>query len=170
MTNLTELHRRAKVLTTKINATEKAHKELMDKLGAERGKCRQQIRMAGAALDLDKIALAESLIYVRGQYSNAGEDRAYALNKAIGYLIDNSGAPLWRCYLGTKSYDRWHGQSIEPEYGMGPTHGSVIFAIGVQSDVRKSREAGSLTPDEIEACLYYLSALEIIQKAKAEAA
>lgn len=170
MTNLTELHRRAKALTTEMNEAEKAHKARMDQLSAERGKCSQQIRMAGAALDLEKIALAESLIYVHGQYTKAGEDRAYVLDKAIRYMIDSAGAPLWRRYLGTKDYDRWHGQNVEPEYFMGPSHGYVIFEIGINQSVRDKREAGSLTPEEIEACLYYLGALEIIQKAKAEAA
>ncbi|OAN76736.1 hypothetical protein A8B82_15185 [Sulfitobacter sp. EhC04] len=170
MTSLTELHKEAARLTAQIKAEEEARDKTLKDLTAQRRACREAISMAGSALDLEKIKLAEQVIYVRGSFKEAGDDRHFTVNKAISVLTSDSGRFLWREYVGTKSYDRWHGQYIDAPYGMGPTHGHVIFAIGLNQSIRDHRACGNLTPEEIEACLYYLGALELIQESKAAAA
>lgn len=170
MTSLTELHKEAARLTAQIKAEEEARDKTLKDLTAQRRACREAISMAGSALDLEKIKLAEQVIYVRGSFKDAGDDRHFAVSKAISILASDSGRFLWREYVGTKSYGRWHGQYIDAPYGMGPTHGHVIFAIGLNRPIRDQRAAGELTAEEIEACLYYLGALELIQKSKAAAA
>ena len=170
MTSLTELHKEAARLTAQIKAEEEARDKTLKDLTAQRRACREAISMAGSALDLEKIALAEQVMYVRGSFKDAGDERHFAVKQAVYMLSSDDGRFLWREYVGTKSYDMWHGQYIDAPYGMGPTHGHVIFAIGLNDSIRKQREAGMLTPEEIEACLYYLGALELIQSAKAAAA
>jgi hypothetical protein len=110
------------------------------------------------------------MIYVRGSFKEAGDDRQYALSKAISALASYNGGFLWREYVGTKDYADWHGQYVDTPYGMSPTYGYVIFAIGLNQSIRDHRACGNLTPEEIEACLYYLGALELIQASKAAAA
>lgn len=141
------------------------HKAAADGFKAELVETVRLITASADGIDLDALKLAESVIEVRGTFDKAGDDRAHALQKAIDDLA-NGGQSLKKAYVGTKSYDRWHGQYIECGYGMGPSHGSVIFSIGI----RRSELGRDLTEAEIEAALYYLRNLQKIQAATASAA
>jgi|GEM_PF-976900 len=125
-------------------------------------------------LDLNKIGLAETIIFVDGSYDKAGKDRQSVIDDAIKSL--STGKPirpiygdLWNYYFGTKHYDAWHGQRSDHGYGFGPRHGNTIFRVGVVSDVRKERNQQDLTPEEIEAAIYYLVNIQSIQDTKNEA-
>ena len=59
-------------------------------------------------------------------------------------------------YFGIKSYDRWASQITNCEYGMGPSHGSIWFRIGL----RRPGQAAALTPEMRQACIRYLRALQ----------
>jgi hypothetical protein len=142
---------------------------------------REQIRLratvlssAVEGLDMGKITLAKTIVYVRGSYGRAGEDRASVIGDAIKQLA--TGEPnravygdLWCEYFGTKNYDRWSGQRCDCPYGMGPSHGSICFEVGLTSDVRKSRQQGDLTAAEIEAAIYYLTNIQRVQEAERKA-
>lgn len=126
-------------------------------------------------LDLEKIALAKTVIYVRGAYERAGEDRASVINDAIKQLA--TGEPvrqvygdLWQRYFGTKNYDRWSGQRSDHPYFMGPGHGSICFEVGIVESVRDKRKQSDLTADEIEAAIYYLTNIPRVQEAERKAA
>lgn len=123
-----------------------------------------RINQSLEGLDADKVALAETVIYVRGSYAKAGDDRASVLRDAINELATSDGGRLWRETFGTKSYDRWYGQRSDHPYGYGPRHGSLIFEIGLTRAVRARPQ--KITPDEIEAAIYYLTHLERIQRTK----
>lgn len=134
----------------------------------------QRIKAATEGLNTDKIALAKTIVYVRGSYAKAGEERGTALVRAIeqftsGKPIRQGYEDLWCTYFGTKDYDRWHGQYSPHTYGYGPSHGSIIFQIGVLDGVRKARKQEDLTPEEIEAVVYYLTVLERVQAIEAQA-
>ena len=120
-------------------------------------------------LDLTQIALAESVMYVRGDFKSAGEDREACRTQAVHWFATGESrghyGDLRHEYFGTKDYDRWHGQSSDHEYGYGPRHGSIIFCIGLCADARQR----NLTDAEKEACVYYLLNLTMIQKTQAEA-
>lgn len=127
----------------------------------------------GDGLDLAKIEAARKVIEVRGRYEHAGTDRRSVITDAIKQLV--TGEPirayygdLWRVAFGTKNYDRWSGQRSDHEYGYGPRHGSTVFSVGLASDVRK-RDPRELTPDEVEAAVYYLTNLERFQAAESKA-
>jgi hypothetical protein len=123
------------------------------------------LAMVTKGIDREKVALAETILCVRGSYANAGDDRFKILRKAIDDI--SAGCPiLVTRYLGTKNYERWHGQGIECTYGMGPSHGSVIFGIELRTNIRQRLACGHLTDEEKEAALYYLVALSDIQDCK----
>lgn len=161
-----------------LNAALAVH---IDNAKREEARLREEIRqrrsileMSAAGIDFDKVALAKTILTVRGTYADGGADRASVVSDAVKQLA--TGKPvrehygdLWRVFFGTKSYDRWYGQRCDCEYGYGPSYGSIIFDVGLTDAVRQSRTHADLTSDEIEACIYYLTNLERVQTAEAEA-
>ncbi|CAH2606465.1 conserved protein of unknown function (plasmid) [Rhodovastum atsumiense] len=129
------------------------------------GELQTEIRCLEAGIDLAKVALAETVLYVHGEFDRAGEDRDGARQDAINWFAACQPATgygsLRHEYFGTKSYDRWRGQRSNHEYGYGPRHGSIIFEIGLLASARKR----DLTADEREAAVYYLVHLSAIQAA-----
>ena len=119
-----------------------------------------------SGLDFEQVTVAESVMYVHGDYGKAGEDRERCRTRAIHWFATNeSRGPygnLQNEYFGTKDYDRWHGQGSDHNYGYGPNYGSIIFSIGLQEDARRR----DLTDAEREACVYYLLNLSAIQEAQ----
>lgn len=157
-----------RALAEHTRASEARTAELKREIGARA----LVLRTAGLGLDPDKLALARKIVVVRGSFARAGDDRLSVVHDAIRQLA--TGVPirpvytdLWRCAFGTKSYDRWHGQRCDCEYGMGPRHGSVIFSVGLTQAAR-SKSHSDLTGAEIEAAIYYLTNLERVQSAEAE--
>lgn len=142
---------------------------------------REQIRVratvlssAVEGLDMEKITLAKTVVYVRGAYERAGEDRASVISDAIKQLA--TGEPnravygdLWHRYFGTKNYDRWSGQRSDHEYMCAPRHGSICFAVGLTDEVRDTRQQGDLTAAEVEAAIYYLTNIQRVQEAERKA-
>ncbi len=143
-----------------------------------RGQIKQRANVLASAeqgLDLEKVRLAKTVVYVNGSYDRAGDDRASVIHDAIRQLA--TGEPvrevygdLWQRYFGTKSYDRWHGQRSDHPYFMGPGHGSIIFEVGLVKSVRETRTQADLTAEEVEAAIYYLTNIKRVQDAEAAAA
>lgn len=143
-----------------------------------RGQIKQRANVLASAeqgLDLEKVRLAKTVVYVNGSYDRAGDDRASVIHDAIRQLA--TGEPirqfygdLWSHYFGTKNYDRWSGQRSDHQYGYGPGHGSIVFRVGVIEDVRKTRTQADLTAEEVEAAIYYLTNIKRVQDAEAAAA
>ena len=143
-----------------------------------RSQIRQRANILSSAVegvDLDKVNLAKTVIYVKGAYERAGEDRNSVIYDAIKQLA--TGLPtraaygdLWSYYFGTKNYDRWSGQRSDHPYWMGPGHGSICFEVGIVESVRKSRKQADLTAAEVEAAIYYLTNIQRVQEAERKAA
>lgn len=134
---------------------------------------KQAVAVGAAGIDLAQIAAAEAVLEIGGRYANGGEERAGVIRDAIAEISTGEKGPryssLWERYFGTKNYDRWRGQRVDCTYGCGPTHGSVVFSVGLRRDIR-SREMEVLTDAERIACVYYLTNLEAIQAHRAQAA
>ena len=142
-------------------------------LTAELNSIQSMIHMEAASLDLDKIKLAETVIYiyVSGKYGPYGDDQD-AVNEAIEDIADGcrkTGYGHLRTeYFGTKNYGRWFHQGSNHEYGFGPRHGSIVFAIGLKPDIRKRlSEGGSLSEAERDAAIYYLLNLKKVTESAA---
>lgn len=136
------------------------------RLNAMLGNARTTLSKHAAGLDVDKITLAETILYV-GDFAKGGTDRASAVQDAIKWFATGKAGyrGLQHEYFGTKSYDRWHGQRCDCEYGMGPRHGSIIFRIELSRDARNR----DLTAEEKDAAIYYLVNIQAIQTAAKEA-
>lgn len=129
------------------------------------------LRVAAEGMNLEAIAAAERVLYIRGEYAKAGTDRAEVLQDAIAQIATGEKRGyrgLWHEAFGTKSYAHWYGQRSDHEYFFGPKHGSLIFQVGLLADIR-SREVQELSDAEKEACVYYLTNLERIQAARQHA-
>lgn len=162
---LAELERQRINLSALIGEENDRHKKQLASLKNDLSETNRLIAASADGLNLDALKIAESVIEVRGAYDKAGDDRAFALQKAVDDLA-NGAAALKKTYFGTKSYAQWHGQFVECSYGMGPSHGSVIFSIGI----RRSELGRDLSESEIEASLYYLRNLQRIQAASVQTA
>ena len=127
-----------------------------------------KINNLGLGLDQSYIDLAETVLYVRGAYATAGQDKAKQVQSAIDYLAFGKTRGFYdnlrNQYFATKNYEHWRGQAVNCYYGMVPRHGGVIFEIGLTPDARRR----DLTEAEREAAVYYLLHLEQIQQPKAE--
>ena len=131
------------------------------KLLAQRG-----LSLLDRGMDLKQVAIGMDALQIRGTFERGGDARESVVKGAIKELTEGGGI-LFRDYFGTKSYDRWHGQRSDHEYGFGPKHGSIIFSIGLSASVLK---AGSMTSEQVDAALYVLQHLSSIQSAYSEAA
>lgn len=146
-----------------IDTEVREHKERLLKLQAELSILEQNKALADIGLDQAKVDHAKSLLYVRGTYQKAGQDREFAVKTAIN-LISNGGSLLFKEFVATKSYASWHGQYLTCEYGMCPRHGTLLFELGLKKEVRA--KGLPLDADEIESCLYYLYNIEKIHEAE----
>ena len=173
MTSLTKTAKALYDAQRRLSEHEAAAKETAAAIRADIRKHSLLMETATEGLDADRLALAKTVIYVRGTYARAGEDRASVVHDAIkqlatGETIRPTYGDLMRVYFGTKNYYRWSGQRSDHEYGYGPKHGYTCFAIGFTENTRK-RCQSDLTPDEVEAAVYYLANLERVQSAEQRA-
>lgn len=174
---LAEAERDAAQLRAAIAEEHKRHATTIANLQANLTTSLELAQRLASGLDENLIAQAKHLIDVDGLYSRAGDDREQARAYAIDSILAG-GQSLAQEYVGTKNYAHWYGQMVRHPYGMGPRHGSVVFAIGLRQSVRarapRNTPVSALPPllieDEINAIVYYLRNLEKIEAAHAAAA
>lgn len=137
-------------------AAAESHKIDMDARGVRiRDLEHRQMLMTRAAITDEQISLARSVIDLHGVGNSAGGAFQAAVNAvALG------GNALREQYIGAKRYDRFH-QRCDCRYGYGPTHGWIVFSVGLTPEVREREVAEGeriLTPEESEAAVRYLMA------------
>ena len=102
--------------------------------------------------DLEKIQLAESIMYIKGN------PLGKMLNLwAVSILANNPGY-FQSEYVGNKRYSGYYQES-DHSYGMGPKHGNIVDEIGIRENVRGK----SLSNGQRDACIYYLINIEKIR-------
>lgn len=162
------IYEREKIrITAMIREERERHERALKGLRAELELVATNATISANGIDDSKVLHAEHVIYVRGNFEKAGEDRVGCREAAIADILQG-GRRLKTEAFGTKNYAHWHGQRSDHGYGYGPKHGSIIFQIGLIKPVLE-RE-GPLTEEEIESAVYYLRNLERIQAAQATAA
>lgn len=166
--NLADLITKQAEWRQKLQAATKEWERQRDGILSEIRICQELIEQAKSGLDDAKILHAEHVIYAGGKFGPIGDDAA-TVQEAIADIA--AGCPKLRHeYFGTKNYDRWTHQRSNHTYGYGPSHGSIVFEIGLPGPVRdRLRNGGELTPEEKDAAIYYLLNLGPILKAKASA-
>lgn len=108
-------------------------------------------------LNTDKIELAKSIIYVKG--NPYGESSDYGTNGGFigeNAIVDiaNDFLKMKTRYFGNKTYSGYY-QREDHEYGMCPRHGSMVDEIGLLRSAR-DRQPFEFTAEEKDACIYYL--------------
>lgn len=83
------------------------------------------------------------VIRIRGDINR---DNEHAIDDAIVDLTTGAHK-LQRQYIGVKDYDRFRGQRTDCEYGYGPTHGHIVFAIELTEEARKRLKGGGCLSD-----------------------
>lgn len=116
----------------------------------------QRDLLAGSSMTSDQIELARSVVEVGGRIS---ESAGGAFEDALTAVAEG-GTRLLGYYVGAKRYDGFHQRS-DHDYGTGPSHGSIVFSVGLTRDVRlwaDQRVGEPLSLAEREAAVAYLLA------------
>lgn len=167
--NLAEIVLRRNELVAQRTQADKDHEKSQKVLTNEIVSLNEQLRIIELQLDAAKIQLAEQVIYVKGAYIPAGDDTE-KVQSAINDLADGCSKTgyghLRTEYFGCKNYDRWYHQGSNHSYGFGPSHGSIVFEIGLKPTMLENLKTREMTTEERDAAIYYLLNLKPIQLAK----
>lgn len=118
-----------------------------------KGKYSNMERLERLALennDINKIQIAESVIYCTGNVSEIVDGKSL-IQRAIQDFA-NDCKELKQRYFGNKRYSGYY-QNSNHTYYMGPSHGSIVDELGLKKSVRDRK----LSDEEKDACIYYLS-------------
>lgn len=155
-----------KALTEHTMSAAKTDAELKSKISAVQAK----INLHKSGIDQAKVDLGLSVLEIRGTYDKVGGEKLSVISDAIRWFSDlpvgGYYTDLRTAYFGVKNYDRWEGQRTDCEYGMGPSHGHIVFSVGLSRDLRASRR--ELTKEEKEAAVYVLLNIDAVQAAFAQ--
>jgi hypothetical protein len=164
METLVTLLAREKECRDRIAEHDKAAIAERDRLTKALADVGHQIGCAKAGLDQGRINNALTLLKVRGSYVRGGQDRGSVIRDAVDWLATGKCANYYQfdqADFGTKSYDRWHGQRSDHEWG-GPRHGSIIFQIGLKDRRRE------MTEEERSDAIYFLLNIEAWENAQSQ--
>lgn len=149
-------------LVARIASLREARKVMLERHRSELGELDRSIEDAIHRRDLAAVGLpdgmldiAKQVIQIRGRVAESAEG---ALAAAIDDLA--AGCPILReRYIGAKRYEGFH-QREDHEYGYGPKHGSIVFAVELTSEARQRLRAvgATLTAEEREAAVRWLLA------------
>ena len=78
--------------------------------------------------DMERCINASKNIYVQGHPDSS--ERKAQIEEAIARIQKDGKTAFESTYIGMKQYAGFGDQGVECKYGMGPTHGSVVFSIG----------------------------------------
>jgi hypothetical protein len=126
---------------------------------------RERKGLVASGLDDGKIALARRVLYLSGKFTNSPPKRG-AVQDLIDWLATGEKRTFHTPadgYFGVKIYSGFGEQREDHQYGFGPKHGSIVFAVGLREPKCE------LTAEEREAALYYLVNIEAITTASAAA-
>lgn len=144
------------------------HKESLRSLESARDRASYEYKLVlNHSLNLEWIKNAESIITIRGQIGITKDGKVglgndlEAVEDAIKWFAGSGGIYLdLNCqYSGCKNYDGYIHQRENHNYGFGPRHGNIVFAIELKPEFRKK----DLTDEQKSNCIYYLEALKIGQ-------
>lgn len=160
--SLAQASSQIKELRTALATENKRHKEETERISAELAKWQEAGALLLANIGPERVAHGREVIRVRGTWTGS-----VAQKRLVSHACEEvaaGGGKLKGVFFGLKDYDRFHEQREDHNYGMGPRHGHIVFAIGLlKRDVE-------LTPVEVEDALYYLGNLDAVQKASSDLA
>lgn len=122
----------------------------IDKLDYRIKKAKQTLDYKMNGLDLHKMELGGKIIKLHGVCDSPR--RLEAKEEAIDDLLLNRGEYMKTTFIGVKRYDGFGDQACNCNYGYGPTHGGIVFSIGIKEEYRKKL----MTDEELESAVYYI--------------
>lgn len=137
--------------TERRNATT-AHESFIKRNTEQVHELLRQKEMLVGGIDLEKVAVAETLLEIRGLDNGRFNERC--VMEAIKDIASGTNK-MKKEYFGVKNYEGWTNQECDCRYGYGPTHGHITFSVGYKRNVLGI----DLTDDQKESCLYYLNLL-----------
>lgn len=162
MKKLFEIVKEKHELKLQLSGQEKTFNNFKKDMQAKICELERLEKLASENNDLEKIQLAETVVYVHGNpYGRTSDvnqfNYATIAEQAIIDLA-NGCRHLKRQFFGNKRYEGYY-QGTDCEYGMGPRHGSIVDQIGLKQSARTR----DLTDEEKDACIYYLRNYEKIK-------
>lgn len=159
-------------LTQEIGQAEKDHAARMTELRADLAEEERLVALAEAGVSIEQFQLARQFVSIEwgGRAWNV-HDREYNgprrnnrdVQACFREAIEEFRAGpsfILHDYYGIKAYDRWDSQRTDCTYGMGPTHGSIWFRIGMPEAMRREiRDGRELTDAEKISVIGWLNAV-----------
>lgn len=155
-----ELERELIKLEHREAATREIYEQEIKQFEETKKNLNKKLKLVMQGVDMEKLRVAETVMYVSGRYSEAGFEANQLIKDLIKDLAMERGERMKTHYFGLKSYAQWHGQRSDHTYSKGPTHGHIIFEVGLKPEARER----NLSDEELEACLYFARNIESIQK------
>lgn len=145
---LLTLEQRLTENTTALITENNRHAETLKLLTAEAEKLLTLKKQVMLGADVDRIANAEAVIYIRG-FKRLREDM---IQRAINDALADFKHLRVRT-LSIKDYERFSGQEVDCEYGYGPSHGYIVSEIGL----KKPDKETVYSEDQLEDVIYFLN-------------
>jgi hypothetical protein len=161
---IAELEKAVRAAADAVDEEGKRHRIRLAELSAEHDVAKSRLKLALGGLDVGAVFRAKRILRVDGLYIDGKTDRGKVVDAAIGAVLEGGGQ-LFHNFFAAKSYDRWSGQFIVVPYGFVPSHGHIVFSIGLSDAARKC--GAPLNKGEMDDCVYYLRMIESIQGAGA---
>ncbi|MBD9658079.1 hypothetical protein [Pantoea sp. PNT03] len=117
----------------------------------------QRMNIANAGLDEEMVK--RGMVVISFGDVKGIPERMSCVRDALDDLAGNATS-LKHEYFGTKNYAHWSDQRCDCAYGYGPSHGSIVFHVGLNHDYRGK----DLTPDDIECAIYCLLNIDKINE------
>lgn len=104
---------------------------------------------------IEDVQIVERYLRVEGEISVYHDSaRVKILREAAADVA--AGCPYLKTkYMATKNYDHWRDQRTDTEYGYAPSHGYIVFRVGLRQD---QGAPGIPTGADAEACVRVLTA------------
>lgn len=155
--NIIQLENRVREVRGLVDEENKRHETAKNKFAIELDELEKVRYAIMHSLDMDSIQTAKKYIYTKGVKENFRGDAFRTLCECITDC-STGFKKIRREYFGCKDYSGFWGQGCDCEYGYGPSHGHIVFEIGLRLDARKAIDLIS----EPDACaiVYYLNLLK----------
>lgn len=157
---LNEIIKRKAEINFEISVIESKYKSEKTPLVKEYQELNTLQRIGAENIDTDIVVLAESILKVYGDpYGQTDGVPARTIAECAISDLATGCKHLRKEFYGNKQYSGFY-QRCDCEYGYGPSHGSTVDYIGLRNQDKE------LSPEEQDACIYYLMNYKKIAEAK----
>lgn len=161
---------------TKINE----HRAYLERIDGELAALDVTEKQLLAGIDVARTERARGIVKIIGdisksrtawnanQASNNQSIMRHDLAREASEDVAAGCAKIHHRYFGVKNYSHFGDQREDHQYGYGPKHGHIVFAIGLTNEARERLDKGEkLSPQETEDALYLIASLPRIAEALA---